>query len=57
MQMELSGVASGKPKKGTGQGMQLLDIISKQQGLGDKLKEGRQEDSKNEGSCNRRYGS
>jgi hypothetical protein len=26
--MELSGVASGKPKMGTGQGMQLPDIIS-----------------------------
>jgi molybdopterin-binding protein len=46
MQMELSGVASGKPKKGTGQGMQLPDIISKQQGLGDKLKDGGKKDSK-----------
>jgi hypothetical protein len=39
MQMSLSGMGSGKPKPGTGQGMQLPDIIKKQQGLGEKLKE------------------
>jgi hypothetical protein len=40
MQSSLSGMGSGKPKPGSGQGMQLPDIIKKQQGLGDKIKEG-----------------
>ncbi|WP_418264466.1 hypothetical protein [Flavobacterium faecale] len=42
MQMSLSGSQGGKPKpgQGSGSGMQLPDIIKKQQGLGDKLKEG-----------------
>jgi len=40
MQMSLSGMSGGKPKPGQGQGMQLPDIIKKQQGLGDKMKEG-----------------
>jgi hypothetical protein len=40
MQMSLSGMGSGKPKPGSGEGMQLPDIIKKQQGLGDKMKEG-----------------
>jgi hypothetical protein len=38
MQMELSGAGAGKPKKGGGQEMQLPDIITKQQGLVDKIK-------------------
>ncbi|MFV8328154.1 hypothetical protein [Flavobacterium sp. ZS1P14] len=40
MQMSLSGMGSGKPKPGQGKGMQLPDIIKKQEGLGDKMKEG-----------------
>ena len=49
MQNELSGMGSGKPQKGEGQGMQLPDIISKQQGLGDKMKEGGKKDGKASG--------
>jgi len=49
MQMELTGAAAGKPKKGEGQGMQLPDIIAKQQGLAEKMKEGGKKDGK-EGS-------
>ncbi|MDI1306045.1 MAG: hypothetical protein PSX42_14540, partial [bacterium] len=33
-------MGSGKPKPGQGQGMQLPDIIKKQEGLGEKMKEG-----------------
>ena len=42
MQMSLSGMGQGKPKpgKGQGQGMQLPDIIQKQKGIGEKMKEG-----------------
>ena len=42
MQMSLSGSGMGKPKPGQGEGpgMQLPDIIQKQQGLGDKMKAG-----------------
>ncbi|BFM42948.1 ATPase [Flavobacterium sp. CFS9] len=40
MQMSMSKPGSGKPKPGNGQGMQLPDIIQKQKGLGDKMKEG-----------------
>lgn len=40
MQMSLSGMGSGKPKPGQGEGMQLPDIIKKQEGLGEKMKEG-----------------
>ncbi|WP_140485425.1 hypothetical protein [Flavobacterium sp. GSA192] len=40
MQMSLSSMGQGKPKPGQGEGMQLPDIISKQQGLGDKIKKG-----------------
>lgn len=42
MQMSLSGSGPGKPKpgKGQGSGMQLPDIIKKQQGLGEKMKDG-----------------
>ena len=39
MSMSSSG-GSGKPKPGKGQGKQLGDIISKQKGLGDKMKDG-----------------
>lgn len=39
MQMDLSGMSSGNPKPGQGKGMQLPDIISKQKGLGDKMKQ------------------
>jgi hypothetical protein len=38
MQMQMSGAGSGKPKPGQ-QGMQLPDII-KQEGLGEKMKDG-----------------
>ena len=42
MQMEMSGSGMGKPKpgKGEGSGMQLPDIIKKQEGLGEKAKKG-----------------
>ena len=40
MQMSMSKPGAGKPKPGDGQGMQLPDIIQKQKGLADKMKEG-----------------
>jgi hypothetical protein len=46
MQMSLSSMGSGKPKPGSGEGMQLPDIIKKQQGLGDKIKEGMEKGQK-----------
>jgi hypothetical protein len=46
MQMSLSGSSGGKPKPGQKQGMQLPDIIKKQEGLGEKMKEGMKEGDK-----------
>ena len=40
MQMSMSGTGKGKPKPGQGSGMQLPDIIKKQEGLGQKAKKG-----------------
>jgi len=43
MQMSLSsgsGMGTGQPKPGSGDSMQLPDIIKKQEGLGDKMKDG-----------------
>ncbi|KAF2506615.1 DUF4175 family protein [Flavobacterium foetidum] len=40
MQMSMSKPGAGKPKPGSGQGMQLPDIIQKQKGLADKMKDG-----------------
>jgi hypothetical protein len=40
MQMSMSGEGQGKPKPGQGEGMQLPDIIKKQDGLADKMKDG-----------------
>jgi hypothetical protein len=40
MQMQMSGSGQGKPKPGQGEGMQLPDIIKKQEGLGEKMKKG-----------------
>ena len=40
MQMQMSGAGAGKPKPGQGEGMQLPDIIKKQEGLGEKMKKG-----------------
>ena len=40
MQMSMSGEGQGKPKPGQGDGMQLPDIIKKQEGLAEKMKEG-----------------
>ncbi|TBX71194.1 hypothetical protein EZL74_01430 [Flavobacterium silvisoli] len=40
MQMQMPGQGKGKPKPGQGDGMQLPDIIKKQDGLGEKMKEG-----------------
>ncbi len=40
MQMQMSGQGQGKPKKGKGSGIQLPDIIKKQQALGEKMKDG-----------------
>ena len=49
MQMSLSSMGQGKPKPGKGQGMQLPDIISKQQSLGEKMKQGMKPGESNEG--------
>ena len=38
MQMSMSGEGKGKPKPGQGEGMQLPDIIKKQEGLAEKMK-------------------
>lgn len=40
MQMSMSGEGPGKPKSGQGEGMQLPDIIKKQEGLVEKMKDG-----------------
>ncbi|TGD58640.1 DUF4175 family protein [Flavobacterium humi] len=48
MQMSLAGMSGGKPKPGQGQGMQLPDIIKKQEGLAKKMGEGKPK-SGNEG--------
>ena len=40
MQMQMQGQGQGKPKPGQGSGMQLPDIIKKQEGLGEKMKKG-----------------
>ncbi len=40
MQMSMSSPGAGKPKPGQGEGMQLPDIIKKQEGLGEKMKKG-----------------
>ncbi len=41
MNMSMSSMGSGKPKPGKGEdGMQLPDIIKKQEGLGEKMKDG-----------------
>lgn len=39
MQMDLQGSGMGKPKDGKGKGMQLPDIIKKQEGLAKKMKD------------------
>ncbi|MEG2100034.1 MAG: DUF4175 family protein [Flavobacterium sp.] len=46
MQMSMSKPGAGKPKPGDGQGMQLPDIIQKQKGLADKMKDGMKQGSK-----------
>ncbi|TDD99653.1 ABC-2 transporter permease [Flavobacterium cellulosilyticum] len=46
MQMSLSSMGSGKPKPGQGEGMQLSDIIKKQEGLGEKMKKGMEKGNK-----------
>jgi len=48
MQSSLSGMGSGKPKPGSGQGMQLPNIIKKQEGLGQKMKDGMKDGAKGE---------
>ena len=40
MQMQISSMSSGKPKPGEGSGMQLPDIIKKQDGIGEKVENG-----------------
>jgi hypothetical protein len=40
MQMSMSSMGQGKPKPGQGEGMQLPDIIKKQDALGEKMKKG-----------------
>jgi hypothetical protein len=51
MQMQMSGMGKGKgkPKPGEGAGMQLPDIIKKQEGLGEKMKEGMKPKNPGEG--------
>lgn len=51
MQMQMSGQGQGKPKPGKGQGggMQLPDIIKKQQGLGEKMQQGNKEGGDKQG--------
>ncbi|MFA9187170.1 DUF4175 family protein [Flavobacterium magnesitis] len=49
MQMSLSSMGQGKPKQGQGEGMQLPDIISKQQSLGDKMEQGMKPGESKEG--------
>jgi hypothetical protein len=46
MQMSMSKPGAGKPKPGQGQGMQLPDIIQKQKGLADKMKDGMKQGEK-----------
>jgi hypothetical protein len=46
LQMSMSSMGPGMPKPGQGEGMQLSDIIKKQQGLGDKVKEGMEKGKK-----------
>jgi hypothetical protein len=40
MQMSMTGEGKGTPKPGQGEGLQLPDIIKKQEGIGEKMKEG-----------------
>ncbi|WP_162126835.1 DUF4175 family protein [Flavobacterium phycosphaerae] len=40
MQMQMPGEGKGKPKPGQGEGMQLPDIIKKQDGLGEMMQKG-----------------
>lgn len=51
MQMSMSGSGQGSPKpgKGQGDGMQLSDIIKKQEGLGKKMQDGKQEGGEKSG--------
>ena len=46
MQMQMSKPGSGKPKPGDGKGMQLPDIIQKQKGLADKMRDGMKSENK-----------
>jgi hypothetical protein len=52
MQMSMSGSGQGTPKpgKGQGSGMQLPDIMKKQEGLGKKMQEGQKEGGEKPGS-------
>lgn len=52
MQMSLSGMSGGKPKPGQGQGMQLPNIIKKQQGIGEQIKQGMKENGQDGKSGN-----
>jgi hypothetical protein len=59
MQMSMSGSGQGQPKPGDGEGMQLPDIIKKQDGLADKLKkgkDGKKESDSREGGKNQKEG-
>lgn len=49
MQMELQGSGMGKSKSGQGDGMQLPDIIKKQEGLSEKMKKGMEKGGKEGG--------
>ena len=49
MQMDLSGKSGGNPKPGQGKGMQLPDIISKQKGIGEKMRQQMKGEGKSSG--------
>ncbi|MNJ99306.1 hypothetical protein D3C87_170810 [compost metagenome] len=49
MQMEMQGSGMGNPKPGQGKGMQLPDIIKKQEGLAKKMKEGKEKGNEGDG--------
>jgi hypothetical protein len=48
LQMSMSAQGSGTPKPGSGDGMQLPDIIKKQESLSDKIKDGLKKDQKSD---------
>lgn len=56
MQTKMSGMMSGKSKPGQGKGMQLPDIIKKQENLGEKMKAGINKGEKSDDGDNGKKG-